>query len=149
MLRKDLKMKTLELKLKDGEEEVKVHLRLTCGGQRKLKEKYEEDTLTTLLGGFNEIDKTIDIFDTALNYKNNDNTIKSGEELYDLMVDNDYCGIEAFAKVVTDIAVASGIIKKEQANSVLKSVENTYDSVFNDLENVIEKAEKKDTPTEN
>lgn len=142
-------MKTLELKLKDGEEVVKIHLRLTCGGQRELKEKYDEDTLTTLLGGFNEIDKTIDIFDTALNYKDNDNTIKSGEELYDLMVDNDYCGIEAFAKVVTDIAVASGIIKKEQANSVLKSVEDTYDSVFNDLENVIEKAENKDTPTEN
>ena len=115
----------------------------------QIKEKYEEDTLTTLLGGFNEIDKTIDIFDTALNYKDNDNTIKSGEELYDLMVDNDYCGIEAFAKVVTDIAVASGIIKKEQANSVLKSVEDTYDSVFNDLENVIEKAENKDTPTKN
>lgn len=141
-------MKTLELKLKDGEEEVKVHLRLTCGGQCKLKEKYDEDTLTTLLGGFNEIDKTIDIFNTALNYKNNDNTIKSGEELYDLMVDNDYCGIEAFAKVVTDIAVASGIIKKEQANSVLKSVEDTYDSVFNDLENVLKKSENNDTPTE-
>ena len=30
-----------------------------------------------------------------------------------------------------------------------RSVEDTYDSVFNDLENVIEKAEKKDTPTEN
>ena len=48
-------MKTLELRLKNNEEMVKVHLRLTCGGQRSLKEKFEEDTLSTLMGGINEI----------------------------------------------------------------------------------------------
>ena len=66
-------MKTLELRLKNNEEMIKVHLRLTCGGQRSLKEKFEEDTLSTLMGGINEIEKTVAVFDTALNYKDNGN----------------------------------------------------------------------------
>ena len=85
----------------------------------------------------NEIEKTVAVFDTALNYKDNDNVITDGEELYDLLVDNGTCGMDGFAKVLTDIAVASGIIKKDQANSLLKSVKDTYDNVFDEIDKVM------------
>ena len=89
------------------------------------------------MSGINEIEKTVAVFDTALNYKDNDNVITDGEELYDLLVDNGTCGMDGFAKVLTDIAVASGIIKKDQANSLLKSVKDTYDNVFDEIDKVM------------
>lgn len=128
-------MKTVELNIKNNGENVKVHLRLTAGSQLRLKEKYgDENTLSTLLGGIDEIEKTIDVLNESLNYKNNDNTITDGEELYDLLVDNGHTGMGDFAKIITDIAVASGIISKPQANSVVNSVTRTYESVFSELD---------------
>lgn len=141
-------MKTLELKIKNGTSTEKVHLRLTCGGQRKLKEMFDDDTMGVLMGAINEIDKTVAVLETALNYKNNDNNITDGEELYDLLVDNGYCGSEEFAKLITDIAVCSGIIKKAQANSIVKSVEKTYATMFDSLDDIVEnELESKDTHT--
>lgn len=143
-------MKTLELKVKTENTTEKVHLRLTCGGQRKLKEMFDDETMSILMGAINEIDKTVAVFDTALNYKNNDNTITDGEELYDLLVDNGTCGNEEFAKIITDIAVCSGIIKKDQANSLVKSVEKTYSGMFDSLEDIVEdsiEGKKAEIPT--
>lgn len=131
-------MKTLELKVKTENGAEKVHLRLTCGGQRRLKEMFEDETMSILMGAINEIDKMVAVLDTALNYKNNDNSITDGEELYDLLVDNDTCGNEEFAKIITDIAVCSGIIKKDQANSLVKSVEKTYATMFDSLDDIVE-----------
>ena len=131
-------MKTVELNLKNNGENVKVHLRLTAGGQLRLKEKYEEEnTISTLMDAINNIDKTIAVFEESLNYKNNDNTITDGEELYDLLVDNGRTGIADFAKVITDIAVASGIINKPQANSLVKNIGKTYDDIFKEIENTL------------
>lgn len=143
-------MKTLEMKIKVSDKTEKVHLRLTCGGQRKLKEMFEDETISILMGAINEIDKTVAVLDTALNYKNNDNNITDGEELYDLLVDNGTCGNEDFAKIITDIAVCSGIIKKDQANSLVKSVTATYNSMFDSLDDIIEdtKTNKEATPSE-
>lgn len=144
-------MKTLELKIKRDNATEKVHLRLTCGGQRRLKEMFEDETMSILMGAINEIDKTVAVLETALNYKDNDNTITDGEELYDLLVDNGTCGNEEFAKLITDIAVCSGIIKKTQANSLVKSVERTYATMFDSLDDIIEQGiaeQNTETPTE-
>ena len=143
-------MKTCEYKVKHGDKEVKVHLRLTCGGQRKLKEQFEEDTLSTLMGAMNEIDKTVAVFDEALNYKGNDNVITDGEELYDAFVESGTVGQEEFAKIITDIAVASGIIRKDRANSIVHMVEKTYDSMFTGIEEALDSdsdSVKEETPT--
>ena len=126
-------MKTLEIKLKVDGEDKKFHLRLTAGGQKILKEKYEEGMLATLMGAVEDIDRAIDIFSAALGYKDNDNEITDGEQFYDLLVENGKIGAEDFTKVLTDIAVNSGIIKKDQANSVTKSVSDTYKNMFDSL----------------
>lgn len=80
-------MKTVELNLKNREEKVKVHLRLTCGGQLKLKDKYEDSIITVILDAMDDIEKCIDVLETALNYRDNDNVITDGAELYDM-----HCG---------------------------------------------------------
>lgn len=126
-------MKTLEIKLKVDGEDKKFHLRLTAGGQKILKEKYEEGMLATLMGAVEDIDRAIDIFSAALGYKDNDNEITDGEQFYDLLVDNGKIGAEDLTKVLTDVAVNSGIIKKDQANSVTKSVSDTYKNMFDSL----------------
>lgn len=126
-------MKTLEIKLKVDGAEKKFHLRLTAGGQKILKEKYEENMLATLMGAVDDIDRAVDILGIALGYKDNDNEITDGEQFYDLLVDNGKIGAEDLTKVLTDIAVNSGIIKKDQANSVTKSVSDTYKNMFDSL----------------
>ncbi len=143
-------MKTVEKKLLINGENKKVHLRLTCGGQLKLKREFGEDTLSTLMGAMSEVDKTVAVLDVSLNYKNNDNEITDGEELYDALVENGVVGQEGFAKIITDIAVASGIMKKDRANSILKMVENTYESMFDNIEKALSEdtaEEKEETPS--
>lgn len=129
-------MKTLEIKLKNSEgKEEKFHLRLTAGGQMKLKEKYDESTMSLLLSAADDISYAVDVLTAALSYKNNDNSITDGEDFYDLLVDNDMVGSAAFTQLFMDIATNSGILRKDQSNSVVKSVNAVYDDVFADLEN--------------
>lgn len=135
-------MKTLEIKLKVDGVDKKFHLRLTAGGQKKLKEKYDENMLATLMSAVDDIDRAVDILDAALNYKDNDNEITDGEQFYDLLVENGRNGAEDFAKVLTDIAVNSGIIKKDQANSVMNSINATYKTMFDNLEENVKRIQE-------
>lgn len=129
-------MKTSEIKLKNSEgKDEKFHLRLTAGGQMKLREKYNESTMSLLLSAADNIDYAVDILEAALSYKNNDNSITDGEEFYDLLVENGTVGSEAFTQLFMDIATNSGILRKDQSNSVVKSVNAVYDDVFANLEN--------------
>lgn len=80
--------------------------------------------------------------DAALNYKDNDNEITDGEQFYDLLVENGRNGAEDFAKVLTDIAVNSGIIKKDQANSVMNSINATYKTMFDNLEENVKRIQE-------
>lgn len=129
-------MKTLEIKLKNSEgKDEKFHLRLTAGGQMKLREKYNEPTMSLLLSAADNIDYAVDILEAALSYKNNDNSITDGEEFYDLLVENGTVGSGAFTQLFMDIATNSGILRKDQSNSVVKSVNAVYDDVFANLEN--------------
>ena len=132
-------MKTLEIKLKVDGVDKKFHLGLTAGGQKKLKEKYDENMLATLMSAVDDIDRAVDILDAALNYKDNDNEITDGEQL---LVENGRNGAEDFAKVLTDIAVNSGIIKKDQANSVMNSINATYKTMFDNLEENVKRIQE-------
>ena len=141
-------MKTVELNLKNREEKVKVHLRLTCGGQLKLKDKYEDSIITVILDAMDDIEKCIDVLETALNHRDNDNVITDGAELYDMLVDNDYSGAAEFGKVLLDVAVASGIIRKDQANSLLNTISRTYEEAFKNIDELEIKENALNTPTE-
>lgn len=122
---------TYDMDLKAGSEDIKVSLRLTIGGQLKLKKKYPDAKLATgeisplaiIYNAFDDPTIMADIFTEALNYKDNENAIKDGADLYELLVDNGYVGADGFVPVLLNIAKASGLITESQYNGWIKTLE--------------------------
>lgn len=113
-------MRTYILKLvKDGEP-VRVDLRLTLGSQLALKKKYNENAISTIFGGLDDPEKMVAVFNQALNFKGNENTITDGEELYDLIADNDLGGLTGFQQILTSIARESGILSEKEKEALDK-----------------------------
>ena len=124
-----------QLTIKDENgQKVSVKLRLTLGGQKALKKKYDEPAITTLLNAVQDAEAMADVFNEALNYSGNDNTITDGEKLYDLLVDNKYKGIEAFTEVLMGIGEASGLLSKEQAESIVAASKGLVERAIEDEE---------------
>ena len=72
------------------------------------------------------------VFKEALNYKDNDNTIKDGEELYDLIVDADMGGVSGFQKILTGIARESGLLTEKEMETINKKAETFVEDAFSD-----------------
>lgn len=107
-------MRTYILNLIRDGEPVKVDLRLTLGSQLALKKKYNENAISTIFGGLDDPEKLATVFNQALNFKGNENVIKDGEELYDLIADNDLGGLTGFQQILTGIARESGILSEKE-----------------------------------
>lgn len=125
---------TLNVQTEIGTEQKDFHLRITAGGQKKLKEKYKNEILSLIMSSVSDTEILFDIFDTALKYPNNNNIEITGEEFYDLLVDNGICGQAEMSEVVFQIAEKSGILNNDQQRKVSKSIKATYDGIFNHLE---------------
>ena len=115
---------------KNGEA-VDVSLRLGAGQQIKLKKKWnDEGTTTTLFNSIDDIERFVDVLDFSLKYTGNKNTIKTGSELYDLMAENGLLGMAKKQKIITSIALASGIFDEEEKESIdtqtAKSMEDAF-----------------------
>lgn len=65
------------------------------------------------------------IFDEALNWKESFNTVKTTDDLYDLMEENDVFDVKAIAELLVNIATASGIISDEQRAELSESANPT------------------------
>lgn len=135
----------LELENYDGEQ-IELKLRINLLGVKNLQKKYiksKNDLLADVV--MNSItDPTVmaDIFKEALNYKGNENTIHSGEELYDLLVDNKYRGSFEFMKLMGGISVVSGIISEDELNTVLNELEKAKKDMENgDISKYVESGE--------
>lgn len=121
---------SFEVENENGES-IPVSLRLGSGGQLKLKKKYPgESTISTLLSGVDDIERFIDVMDTSLKYPGNNNTIKSGETLIDLMAVNGMLGVMAKERVLTSIGVASGILSQDEKERFDKNASKQYDGLF-------------------
>lgn len=62
-----------------------------------------------------------DLLTEALTWEGNPNKLRSGEELYDQMVENGYSGTEAFLDVVLGIAHNAGLLSEADCNRVARS----------------------------
>ena len=127
-------MKSYTLYLEKNGEEVQVDLRLDIDGMIYLKNKYNESTVETISEAIIDNEKAVAIFDKALNYEGNKNTIKKGKELYNLLVDNDKGGMEGFWEVISNIARCSGILSGKMADKLDTSMQNRFDGMFADEE---------------
>lgn len=98
---------------------VDYKLRLTLAGQKALKERDPETPiLAILLGALDDPEDMDFVLSTALNWDGNENKIRSGEALYDEMVDAGYRGNEKFLEVVLGIAHNAGLLSDDERNKV-------------------------------
>lgn len=122
---------TYNLDLKAGEEKITVKLRLTVLGQTRLKKKYPDAQLATgekvpaaiIYSAFDDPTVMADIFTEALTYKDNENSIHDGAELYELLVDNGYAGALDFGPLLLNIAQGAGLLTQGQYDGWIKIFE--------------------------
>ena len=120
-------MKRAHILRLDGEQ---VRLRLTVAGQRSLREQFGEDSLQLILESAGDADKMASLLEAALNWPGNENSIRSGEELYDRLVDEGWSGQEQFGGLAFDIAAVSGLISAQQARQLKEGVSQAVENAF-------------------
>ncbi len=127
-----------ELQNEKGET-IPVSLRLGIGAQVQLKKKWKENTTNTLFNAIDDVERFIDVMDASLKFKGNENTIKSGEELIDLMAANDMLGMLAKQTLITSIGRASGLFSEAEKKKIDERAAKAVDGAFTDEEDVDEK----------
>jgi len=125
-------MKSYTLFLNEGNEEIEVNLRLDIDGVLALKKKFNEMTVETIYGAIEDPEKMVYIFDKCLNFKGNTNVVKSGSELYNLLVDNGKGGMEGFWEVLSGIATESGILSEKMAQRMNDNANRLFNGMFID-----------------
>lgn len=115
-----------------GGEEFK--LRLTLAGQKNLQAKNPDVPIMALVMG--AVDDPSDmeaLLTEALSWEGNENTICSGAELYDRMVDDGKRGTTAFMELVLNIAHNAGLINDAERSKVQRAVERRMTNSFDQL----------------
>lgn len=137
----ELKINRATLPVKISED-CSVDLRLTVRGQMNLEKKFKDDCLSIILDSASNVDKAVAVFTEALSWNGNDNINTDGEWLYDVLVDNEYKGMDGFGKLMCDIAATSGILSDAHAEKVANGVTKTVDAVFDDMDNLGKKKDE-------
>lgn len=114
--------------------DTQYRLRLTIRGQKNLAERFQEDTLQTVLTAPADSQRMAALLEEALNWENSGNPVTDGEVFYDLLVDQGYCGQIQFSGLAFDIAVASGLMTAQQAGQLKTSVAQAVEEVFANLD---------------
>ena len=104
-------------------------LRLTIRGQNNLRERFQEDTIQTVLGAATDSRRMV----AALNWEGHENAVTDGERFYDLLVDQGYCGQIQFSGLAFDIAACSGLVTAEQAKTLKESVAKAVTDAYADI----------------
>lgn len=129
--------KTYEITLTDDNDNaVIVNLRLTIGGQINLQTKFKKDNaLNIIFDAIDNVQIMSAVLTEALNYAGNTNKIKTGTELYDMLVDNGFCGTTDFVNIMTNIALNSGLINKDQFDAINNMADEATSNIGKDEAN--------------
>lgn len=125
-------MRSYEVKL-NGKN---YQLRITAGAQKELLKEKEKSFFEILFDCMTDSLNCIDVFDKALNFKGNENEIRTGEELYDEMVDAGYEGTERFYSVVLMTAQTSGIINEDQKKKLEKAMKDMNKGLYDKITDI-------------
>lgn len=125
-------MRSYEVKL-NGKN---YQLRITAGAQKELLKEKEKSFFEILFDCMTDSLNCIDVFDKALNFKGNENEIRTGEELYDEMVDAGYEGAERFYNVVLMTAKTSGIINEDQKKKLEKAMKDMNKGLYDKITDI-------------
>lgn len=119
-----------------------VCLRLDIAAQMELARQFEEDTIQTVLTAATDLERRVALLDAALHWKGNENQVKDGSELHDLLVDEGYAGAGDFGKLALEIAAASGVVTEQQKCAAQEYVLGAVNGTFKALN-----AEQEENPT--
>lgn len=125
---------TYEKKLKIDGKNITARFRLTLGGQRALKEKYDSEMLNLIFQAIDNAEIMADIFGEALSYRGNENEITDGEEMYDILVDNGIAGVGDFAEILFGIATKSGLVSESDAQAFVNKAKGLMDDIIGALD---------------
>lgn len=132
------------VKLELGDKVVK--LRLTLRGQKAIREKYPDDSvMTTIMDAVDDPEAMDLVLTQALNFDGNDNKIRSGEALYDLLVDNGYEGQEDFLGLMMDIAKGAGLVTQDDRDKLGRVISKQIRMGMERLENALDTPETLDS----
>ncbi len=118
--------------LRVGGEE--VQLRLTMAGQRALRKEWDEEIMPFLVSAAADGERFCSLLTQCLNWEGNENSVTDGAELYDLLVDEGWQGQAVFTALTFDLAAESGLLTREQADTLTETVLHAYDTAFASLE---------------
>lgn len=123
-----IKVHKINLENNSGEN-IEIGLRISIGSQKNLEKKYckqpNQVLMETIIMSALTPSIMTDVLTEALNYKGNENSIKSGDELYELLVDNGYSGTVDFMGLIGDIALTSGIISEDVKNMMIEKIKGS------------------------
>lgn len=132
--------------LLDGKE---YKLRLTLKGQKALEEKFPGvAALGTVIGAVEDLDAMEAVLTQALNWKGNENEVLDGAELYDLMVDEGYCGADRFLAVMLGIAHNAGMISEDDRARIERATKRMIREGMKTLDAAEDAAEVHEAPAD-
>ena len=109
-------------------------LRLTVSGQKRLKKKHPEmDPISIIMSAPADAEVMTDVLHEALNWPGNANPNQSGEQVYDLLVDDGVGGQEAFAEIACNIGVASGLMTEANSRQVIEGVRKVVETAYGSI----------------
>ncbi|MCD7881486.1 MAG: hypothetical protein LUG47_07485 [Clostridiales bacterium] len=115
----------------DGKE---YRLRLTVGGQRNLRERFQEETLQTVLLAAGDSERLCALLGEALSWPGSGNDCPDGEQFLDLLVDWGYQGQARFGALAFDLAAASGLLTAEQAGQLKGALRSAVEQAYTRME---------------
>ena len=87
-----------------------------------------------------------DLLTEALTWEGNPNKLRSGEDLYDLMVEDGYSGTEDFLDVVLGIAHNAGLLSEADCTRVARSTKRMLRKGMAGLDAADEEEEGEESP---
>lgn len=116
-----------------------IMLRLPFVAQTALGKKYGKDTISLILTAATDNDIFIDILTNSLNWKDNTNTIKSGEELVEILIDEGIiCDDVSRARLLIAIGHESGFISDTKRDVLEREMKAIDDNLTAESERAVE-----------
>lgn len=116
-----------------GEEKI-IALKLDLKHIRELQVKTGREILDLVTDAPRELSTMGDLLDAALRWKGNDNPADlSGDDLFDLLVQQGKAGLADWMELANGISVASGVLQASQASAMLTSVRRKLEQSIDKL----------------
>jgi hypothetical protein len=123
-------------------EDALISLKLDLRHIRELQAKTGKDILDLLTDAPLTLAPMGDLLEAALRWKGNENPADlTGEDLFDLLVQQGRAGVADWMELANGIAAASGVLQSQQASAMIKSARRK-------MEEAIERLEKGDEESE-